>query len=105
MVEGMEKEQFLNSGCLSYGQWLQSAQYRLIEISCTDMINLVNAAERPALTRYATSTSRSKNYPGEAALRNGPGKEDIDVQHLRKIPTTFKAMGMRYRDKNSENVP
>src|SRR5215213_853248 len=44
MVEGMEKDQFLKFRMsLLPASGFQSAQYRMIEISCTDMINLVSA--------------------------------------------------------------
>ena len=50
MVVGMEKEQFLKFRmALLPASGFQSAQYRLIEIASTDMINLVNIHEREGL--------------------------------------------------------
>ena len=44
MISGMEKDQFLKFRMsLLPASGFQSGQYRLIEICCTDMINLVNA--------------------------------------------------------------
>jgi tryptophan 2,3-dioxygenase len=44
MVDGMEKEQFLKFRmALLPASGFQSAQYRMIEIYCTDLINLVKA--------------------------------------------------------------
>ncbi|MGZ3899667.1 MAG: tryptophan 2,3-dioxygenase family protein, partial [Bacteroidia bacterium] len=47
MVDGMEKEQFLRYRmALLPASGFQSAQYRLIEMSCTDFINLVDKEQR-----------------------------------------------------------
>jgi tryptophan 2,3-dioxygenase len=61
MVDGMDKEQFLKFRMsLLPASGFQSAQYRQIEISCTDMINLVNSSEREALTEYTCLSSRQQ---------------------------------------------
>ena len=50
MVVGMEKEQFLKFRmALLPASGFQSAQYRLIEIASTDVINLVNVHDREGL--------------------------------------------------------
>ena len=50
MVNGMEKEQFLKFRMsLLPSSGFQSAQYRLIEISCTHLINLTHKDEREGL--------------------------------------------------------
>src|SRR5689334_20111463 len=54
MVDGMEKEQFLKFRMsLLPASGFQSAQYRLIEICSTDLINLVNVQDREAMKEYS----------------------------------------------------
>jgi len=51
MIDGMEKEQFLKFRmALLPASGFQSAQYRLIELCSTDMINLVSMETRGELT-------------------------------------------------------
>ena len=80
MVEGMEKDQFLKFRMsLLPASGFQSAQYRLIEISCTDMINLVNASEREALTEYSDIDQQiEKLYWRSGATELATGKRTLD---------------------------
>src|SRR6478609_1886113 len=51
MIDGTERDQFLKFRMsLLPASGFQSAQYRLIEICSTDMINLVNVKDREALS-------------------------------------------------------
>jgi len=51
MIQGMEKEQFTKFRlALLPASGFQSAQYRMIEIACTDLINLVHRDHRESLT-------------------------------------------------------
>lgn len=53
MTEGMEKEQFLKFRMsLLPSSGFQSAQYRMIEIRATDLINLVNVNKRKEFDDY-----------------------------------------------------
>ena len=55
MIQGMEKEQFLQFRMsLLPSSGFQSAQYRMIEIGATDMINLVNLDKRDGFDPYAS---------------------------------------------------
>ncbi len=55
MIEGMKKEQFLAFRmALLPSSGFQSMQYRLIEISCTDMINLINTQQKQVLEPEST---------------------------------------------------
>tara|TARA_R100000005_G_C5003367_1_gene211564 strand:- start:9130 stop:10092 length:963 start_codon:yes stop_codon:yes gene_type:complete len=55
MIQGMEKEQFLQFRMsLLPASGFQSAQYRMIEIASTDMINLVNYKKRDGFDPYAS---------------------------------------------------
>ncbi len=103
MVEGMEKDQFLKFRMsLLPASGFQSAQYRVIEISCTDMINLVNVAEREALTEYSDLDKQIERlYWRSGATELATGKRTLTLQQFEeKYMSTFKAMGLKYRDRN-----
>ena len=107
MVEGMEKEQFLKFRMsLLPSSGFQSAQYRQIEISCTDMINLVSASEREALTEYSDiDLQMEKLYWRSGATELATGKRTLTLQQFEeKYMPAFKAMGMKYRDRNLRKV-
>ena len=107
MVEGMEKEQFLKFRMsLLPSSGFQSAQYRQIEISCTDMINLVNASEREALTEYSDiDLQMEKLYWRSGATELATGKRTLTLQQFEeKYMPAFKATGMKYRDRNLRKV-
>ena len=107
MVEGMEKDQFLKFRMsLLPASGFQSAQYRLIEISSTDMINLVNSAERPALTEYSDLDQQiQKLYWRSGATELATGKATLTLQQFEeKYLPWFKATGLKYRDKNLRKV-
>jgi tryptophan 2,3-dioxygenase len=103
MVQGMEKEQFLKFRMsLLPASGFQSSQYRLIEIYSTDMINLVNSAEREALTEYSDIGQQlDKLYWRSGATELASGKRTLTLQQFEeKYMPAFKAAGMKYRDKN-----
>jgi tryptophan 2,3-dioxygenase len=107
MVEGMEKDQFLKFRMsLLPASGFQSAQYRVIEISCTDMINLVNVAEREALTEYSDLDQQIERlYWRSGATELATGKRTLTLQQFEeKYMSTFKAMGLKYRDRNIRKV-
>ena len=107
MVEGMEKDQFLKFRMsLLPASGFQSAQYRQIEISCTDMINLVNSTEREALTEYSDIDLQiQKLYWRSGATELATGKPTLTLQQFEeKYMPTFKATGMKYRDKNLRKI-
>lgn len=107
MVEGMEKDQFLKFRMsLLPASGFQSAQYRQIEISCTDMINLVNSAEREALNEYSDIDLQvEKLYWRSGATELATAKPTLTLQQFEeKYLPTFKATGMKYRDKNLRKI-
>ena len=107
MIEGMEKDQFLKFRMsLLPASGFQSAQYRLIEIACTDMINLVNVAEREALIEYSDIDQQiEKLYWRSGATELATGKRTLTLQQFEeKYMPTFKATGMKYRDKNIRKI-
>lgn len=107
MVDGMEKDQFLRFRMsLLPASGFQSAQYRIIEISCTDMINLVNAAEREALNEYSDIDLQVERlYWRSGATELATGKKTLTLQQFEeKYMPSFKATGMKYRDKNIRKI-
>lgn len=107
MVEGMEKDQFLKFRMsLLPASGFQSAQYRMIEISCTDMINLVNAAEREALNEYSDiDLQTEKLYWRSGATELATGKKTLTLQQFEeKYLPAFKSMGIKFRDKNIRKI-
>src|SRR5258706_2165466 len=102
MVDGLEKDQFLKFRmALLPASGFQSAQYRLIEICSTDMINLVNIAEREAVNEYSDiDVQLEKLYWRSGATELATGKKTLTLQQFEeKYMAWFKATGMRYRDK------
>jgi tryptophan 2,3-dioxygenase len=107
MVEGMEREQFLKFRMsLLPASGFQSAQYRMIEISCTDMINLVGAPEREALNEYSDIDLQvEKLYWRSGATELATGMKTLTLQQFEeKYMPAFKSMGLKYRDRNIRKV-
>ncbi len=102
MVVGMEKEQFLKFRmALLPASGFQSAQYRLIEIASTDMINLVSVEERDALKDKELNTLLEKLYWRSGATELASGKKTLTLQQFEaKYMSTFYDAGMKYKDKN-----
>lgn len=85
MVKGMEREQFLKFRmALLPASGFQSAQYRLIEIYCTDMINLVNPTDRPALVEATIESMLEKLYWRSGATELATGKKTLTLQQFEK---------------------
>ena len=103
MVDGMEREQFLNFRMsLLPASGFQSAQYRLIELCSTDVINLVNAQDRKGLTESSDIDQQiEKLYWRSGATELASGKKTLTLQQFEeKYLTLFKSTGLKYRDKN-----
>lgn len=84
MVEGMSKQQFLDFRMsLLPSSGFQSAQYRFIEIGCTDMINLVSLSHRD---KYRQETDVEKVYEvfywKEGASELATGKKTLTLQQF-----------------------
>ena len=103
MVDGMEREQFLNFRMsLLPASGFQSAQYRLIELCSTDVINLVNAQDRKGLTESSDIDQQiEKLYWRSGATELASGKKTLTLQQFEeKYLTLFKSTGLKYHDKN-----
>ncbi len=106
MVEGMEKEQFLKFRmALLPASGFQSAQYRLIEIASTDMINLVGVESREGLKDNELSAMLEKLYWRSGATELASGKKTLTLQQFEsKYLADFHEAGVRYKEKNLRQV-
>lgn len=85
MVKGMEREQFLKFRmALLPASGFQSAQYRLIEIYCTDMIQLVNQIDRPLVQQADIQSMLDKLYWRSGATELATGKKTLTLQQFEK---------------------
>jgi tryptophan 2,3-dioxygenase len=102
MVHGMEKEQFLKFRmALLPASGFQSAQYRLIEISSTDMINLVNTSERDALADADIPVMLEKIYWKSGATELATGKKTLTLQQFEeKYMDDFYERAARFKETN-----
>jgi tryptophan 2,3-dioxygenase len=102
MVDGMEKEQFLKFRmALLPASGFQSAQYRLVEIASTDMINLVSLEERVGLSNQDLVSMLEKLYWRSGATELASGKKTLTLQQFEaKYMGDFHEAGLKYKDKN-----
>jgi len=107
MVDGMEKDQFLKFRMsLLPASGFQSAQYRLIEICSTDIINLVQVEVREAMMEYSDIEQQVEHlYWKSGATELASGKKTLTLQQFEeKYKKSFKDAGMKYRDCNLRKI-
>lgn len=107
MVDGMEKEQFLKFRMsLLPSSGFQSAQYRLIEICSTDIINLVHVDFRESMQEYSDIEQQIEHlYWRSGATELASGKKTLTLQQFeKKYLTLFTETGMKYRTCNLRKV-
>jgi tryptophan 2,3-dioxygenase len=103
MVDGMDHDQFLKFRmALLPSSGFQSAQYRMIEIQATDMINLVAADSRE---EFAGSSSYvemfEKIYWKKGATELATGKKTLSLVHFEeKYSIKLIKKAKKYLDKN-----
>ncbi len=103
MTEGMERDQFLKFRMsLLPASGFQSAQYRLIEICSTDMINLVAIASRGRLGESLDLTQEIERlYWRSGATELASGKKTLTLQQFEeKYLEQFKEAGLKHRERN-----
>ncbi len=103
MTDGMERDQFLKFRMsLLPASGFQSAQYRLIEICSTDMINLVDVQYREAVEACSDIGQQvEKLYWRSGATELASGKKTLTLQQFEeKYMKLFQETGMKHRDKN-----
>lgn len=103
MVDGLDKDQFLKFRmALLPSSGFQSAQYRLIEIASTDMINLVGAEDREALKdEKDLKPLLDKLYWRSGATELASGQKTLTLKQFEeKYMTTFYEAGQKYQHHN-----
>jgi tryptophan 2,3-dioxygenase len=104
MIQGMEKEQFLKFRMsLLPASGFQSAQYRMIEISSTDMFNLVDKEVRKDFEgKNASVTELFEHiYWKKGATELASGKKTLTLKQVEKKYTErFVALATEYQQKN-----
>jgi tryptophan 2,3-dioxygenase len=95
MVDGMEKEQFLNFRMsLLPASGFQSGQYRMIEIYSTDFINLVAKDKREELRSVAIEDQFEYLYWKFGATELSTGKKTLTLKQFeKKYSKTFIELG------------
>lgn len=103
MVDGLEKEQFLKFRmALLPSSGFQSAQYRLIEIQSTDMINLVAEEAREELRKETDlKLMVERLYWRSGATELASGTKTLTLQQFEtKYMETFYENGKMYQSRN-----
>jgi tryptophan 2,3-dioxygenase len=104
MINGMEKEQFLRFRmALLPASGFQSAQYRLIEMASTDLINLTDKEHRHRLKEKNASIEEMFEhiYWKKGAIEVSTGKKTYTlIQFERKYQEQFIQWSKYYSDKN-----
>lgn len=102
MVQGMEKEQFLKFRmALLPASGFQSAQYRMIEICSTDMINLVSQSDRSTVDRNNLDKQLEKLYWRSGATELSSGKKTVTLQQFEaKYMAEFRELGLKCKERN-----
>lgn len=106
MLRGMEKEQFLKFRmALLPASGFQSAQYRLIEICSTDMINLVSADDRDKSRDQKLETLVEKLYWKKGSTELSSGKKTLTLQQFEeKYMKLFLETGVKYENRNLRSI-
>ena len=107
MTDGMEREQFLKFRmALLPASGFQSAQYRLIELCSTDMINLVAIQNRDGLDEQSSLEEKMERlYWRSGATELKSGKKTLTLQQFeKKYELEFLEVGKKYRTRNLRQV-
>jgi tryptophan 2,3-dioxygenase len=104
MIDGMEKEQFLTYRmALLPASGFQSAQYRMIEMSCTDLFYLVDKEVRPTIDAKTASIEKMFEhiYWKQGATELATGKKTLTLKQFEKKYTEqFLGLAHLYKTKN-----
>jgi len=107
MVTGIEREQFLKFRMsLLPASGFQSAQYRMIEIASTDLINLVNSNDREQMKNVNDiDILLEKIYWRNGATELATGEKTLTLKQFEeKYNHDFKLRGENYFDKNLRKI-
>lgn len=107
MIDGMDKEQFLKFRmALLPASGFQSAQYRLIELCSTDMVNLVAIENRSELDEHSDlGKVLERLYWRSGATELKSGKKTLTLQQFeKKYAKEFLEKGFEYKDLNLRKI-
>lgn len=107
MTEGMQREQFLKfRTALSPASGFQSFQYRLIEISCTDIHNLWSSKFKNRLETENLSFGKSyqRLYWKEGATDVNTGQKDLGLIHFEEKYNDILMKKAKLIQKNNINL-
>ncbi|HEX9650320.1 MAG TPA: tryptophan 2,3-dioxygenase family protein [Cyclobacteriaceae bacterium] len=106
MIDGMEKEQFLKFRMsLLPASGFQSAQYRLIEFACTDLINLVSPDKRNSSGQLPLREQYENIYWKQGATELATGKKTLTLKQFEeKYLDDFMEFISRYETKNINRI-
>lgn len=104
MEDGMEVEQYMKfRNTLTPASGFQSAQYRLIEFSCTDIINLIDYRYRPSLDKNTSYETAFEHLYWQAAGKDyRTGKKSYLLEEFER---KYKGVFLRHMEEyNSINI-
>ena len=106
MVEGLDPDQFLKFRmALLPASGFQSAQYRLIEICSTDMINLVGTADREKYRNAELKDQLENLYWRNGATELATGKKTLTLRQFEnKYMKVFLETGQAYKEINLRKI-
>lgn len=106
MVIGMEREQFLKFRmALLPASGFQSAQYRLIELHATDLINLVTPSMRASVNHDSLDEQLDKLYWRSGATELQSGKKTLTLQQFEaKYNAEFREVAEKHKEGNLGSI-
>lgn len=102
MTDGMDQHQFLSFRMsLLPASGFQSGQYRMIEILCTDMINLTKYPEGQSIVDNDIEAHYDKIYWKMGATELATGKKTLTLRQFEeKYSEEFVKLGKKHRNNN-----
>jgi len=106
MVDGLEPDQFLKFRmALLPASGFQSAQYRLIEICSTDMINLVANSQRDSIKKADLKDQLEHLYWRSGATELATGKKTLTLKQFEnKYMKLFMETGLTFENANLHQI-
>lgn len=102
MIDGMDQKQFLDFRMsLLPASGFQSAQIRMFEISCTDLLNLVEESKRPEMKADHLDEMYNHLYWKRGATELASGKKTLTLKQFEnKYSGEFLQLAQKYKAAN-----
>ena len=102
MIDGMDQKQFLDFRMsLLPASGFQSAQIRMFEISCTDLLNLVEETKRPEMNDADLEEMYDHLYWKRGATELATGKKTLTLKQFEnKYSEEFLSLASKYHSAN-----